>query len=73
MDVKVTKKTKAGDFQTNVKVLEQLESDGVEIASHILLWRQYSKLVPYTSSLAEHADKNDGSIAPLIWQLLLEG
>ena len=60
LDVKVTKKTKAGDFQTNVKVLEQLESEGVEIASHILKWRQYSKLVStYTSSLAEHADDND--------------
>ncbi len=60
LDVKVTKKTKAGDFQTNVKVLEQLESDGVEIASHILKWRQYSKLVStYTSSLAERADAND--------------
>ena len=60
LDVKVTKKTKAGDFQTNVKVLEQLESDGVEIASHILKWRQYSKLVStYTSSLAERADPND--------------
>ena len=60
LDVKVTKKTKAGDFQTNVKVLEQLESDGVEIASHILKWRQYSKLVStYTSSLAERADDND--------------
>ena len=60
LDVKVTKKTKAGDFQTNVKVLEQLESEGIEIASHILKWRQYSKLVStYTSSLAEHADNND--------------
>jgi DNA polymerase-1 len=60
LDVKVTKKTKAGDFQTNVKVLEQLESEGVEIASHILKWRQYSKLVStYTSSLAERADTND--------------
>ena len=35
-------------------------SEGVEIASHILQWRQYSKLVStYTSSLAEHADNND--------------
>ncbi len=60
LDVKVTKKTKAGDFQTNVKVLEQLESEGIEIASHILKWRQYSKLVStYTSSLAERADPND--------------
>jgi len=60
LDLKVTKKTKAGDFQTNVKVLEQLEEEGVEIASHILQWRQYSKLVStYTSSLAEHADARD--------------
>ena len=60
LDLKVTKKTKAGDFQTNVKVLEQLEEEGVEIASHILQWRQYSKLVStYTSSLAEHADAQD--------------
>ena len=60
LDLKVTKKTKAGDFQTNVKVLEQLEEEGVEIASHILQWRQYSKLVStYTSSLAEHADSHN--------------
>ncbi|MDC3146213.1 DNA polymerase I [Alphaproteobacteria bacterium] len=60
LDIKVTKKTKAGDFQTNVKVLEQLESEDVEIASYILQWRQYSKLVStYTSSLADHADKKD--------------
>jgi DNA polymerase-1 len=71
LDVKVTKKTKAGDFQTNVKVLEQLESEGVEIASHILKWRQYSKLVStYTSSLAERADPNDRVHSTLISQLL---
>ena len=60
LDIKVSKKTKAGDFQTNVAVLEQLESEGVEIATHILQWRQYSKLhSTYTSSLADHADNND--------------
>ena len=60
LDINVSKKTKAGDFQTNVAVLEQLESEGVEIATHILQWRQYSKLhSTYTSSLADHADHND--------------
>ncbi len=60
LDINVKKKTKAGDFQTNVAVLEQLESEGVEIATHILQWRQYSKLhSTYTSSLADHADKDD--------------
>jgi len=60
LDINVTKKTKAGDFQTNVSVLEQLEGEGVEIATHILQWRQYSKLhSTYTSSLSDHADKEN--------------
>ena len=60
LEINVSKKTKAGDFQTNVSVLEQLESEGIEIATHILQWRQYSKLhSTYTSSLADHADKGD--------------
>ncbi len=60
LEINVSKKTKAGDYQTNVAVLEQLEGEGVEIATYILQWRQYSKLKStYTSSLSDHADKED--------------
>ena len=38
------KKGKSGNFQTDVKVLEKLKSEKFSVASHILEWRQFSKL-----------------------------
>ncbi|MFL2662478.1 MAG: DNA polymerase I [Alphaproteobacteria bacterium] len=38
------KKGKSGNYQTDVKVLEKLKNEKVEIASLILDWRQFSKL-----------------------------
>ncbi len=38
------KRGKSGNFQTDVKVLEKLKNEKIEIASHILEWRQFSKL-----------------------------
>jgi DNA polymerase-1 len=38
------KKGKSGNYQTDVKVLEKLKNEKVDIASLILDWRQFSKL-----------------------------
>ena len=38
------KKGKSGNYQTDVKVLEKLKNEKIEIASLILDWRQFSKL-----------------------------
>ena len=38
------KKGKSGNYQTDVKILEKLKNEKIEIASLILNWRQFSKL-----------------------------
>ncbi len=38
------KKGKSGNYQTDVKVLEKLKNEKIEIASLVLDWRQFSKL-----------------------------
>ena len=54
-----TKKTKKGNFATNVNVLEDLASKGHEFPKLVLEWRQKSKLKnTYTDSLPEYIDKN---------------
>ncbi|MAK12761.1 MAG: DNA polymerase I [Candidatus Pelagibacter sp.] len=53
-----TKKTKKGNFATNVNVLEELASKGNEFPKLVLEWRQKSKLKnTYTDSLPEFIDK----------------
>lgn len=52
-----TKKTKKGNFATNVNVLEDLASKGHELPKLVLEWRQKSKLKnTYTDSLPEYID-----------------
>ena len=52
-----TKKTKKGNFATNVNVLEDLAGKGHEFPKLILDWRQKSKLKnTYTDTLPEHID-----------------
>ena len=54
-----TKKTKKGNFATNVNVLEDLASKGHEFPKLVLEWRQKSKLKnTYTDTLPEYIDKN---------------
>ena len=58
-----TKKTKKGNFATNVNVLEDLANKGYEFPKLVLEWRQKSKLKnTYTDSLPEYIDKNSKRI-----------
>ena len=54
-----TKKTKKGNFATNVNVLEDLANKGHDFPKLVLEWRQKSKLKnTYTDTLPEFIDKN---------------
>ena len=58
-----TKKTKKGNFATNVNVLEDLANKGYEFPKLVLEWRQKSKLKnTYTDSLPQHIDQNSKRI-----------
>ena len=53
-----TKKTKKGNFATNVNVLEDLAAKGHEFPKLVLEWRQKSKLKnTYTDTLPEYVNK----------------
>ena len=58
-----TKKTKKGNFATNVNVLEDLANKGNEFPKLVLEWRQKSKLKnTYTDSLPEYIDNKSKRI-----------
>ena len=58
-----TKKTKKGNFATNVNVLEELANKGHEFPKLVLEWRQKSKLKnTYTDSLPQYIDSNSERI-----------
>ena len=58
-----TKKTKKGNFATNVNVLEDLANKGHEFPKLVLEWRQKSKLKnTYTDSLPQYIDRNSERI-----------
>jgi DNA polymerase-1 len=60
---KKKKSKKSGSYSTNSEVLEELEIEGVEIASKILHWRHLSKLKgTYTDALIKQVDPQDGRI-----------
>lgn len=60
---KKKKSKKSGTYSTNSEVLEELEAEGVEIASKILSWRHLSKLKnTYTDALIKQVDPLDGRI-----------
>ncbi|MBO0664184.1 DNA polymerase I [Jiella sp. MQZ9-1] len=51
------KKTKSGQWSTDVKVLEELAAEGHELPAKIVDWRQLTKLKgTYTDSLPNHMD-----------------
>ncbi len=57
------KKTKTGDWSTDVKTLEKLADDGTEIAKKILDWRQLAKLKStYTDALQESMLNETGRV-----------
>lgn len=52
------KKTKTGQWSTDVKVLEDLAAEGHELPSRIVEWRQLTKLKgTYTDALPNHMDE----------------
>ncbi len=52
------KKGKSGNYQTDVKVLEKLKSENFNIASLVLEWRQFSKLIStYCQGLLSRENK----------------
>ncbi len=58
-----TKKTKKGNFATNVNVLEDLAEKGHEFPKLVLEWRQKSKLKnTYTDKLPEFINKKTGRV-----------
>ncbi|WP_341808906.1 DNA polymerase I [Wolbachia endosymbiont (group E) of Neria commutata] len=60
---KKKKSKKSGTYSTNSEVLEELEIEGVEIASKILHWRHLSKLKgTYTDALIKQVNSQDGRI-----------
>ncbi|MBP0615501.1 DNA polymerase I [Jiella mangrovi] len=51
------KKTKGGQWSTDVKVLEELAAEGHELPARIVEWRQLTKLKgTYTDALPHHMD-----------------
>ncbi len=58
-----TRKTKKGNFATNVNVLEDLANKGHEFPKLVLEWRQKSKLKnTYTDSLPEYIDQKTNRV-----------
>lgn len=63
MELEGGKKTKSGQWSTDVKVLEKLADDGEEIAQKILDWRGLSKLrSTYTDALQEEINPASGRV-----------
>jgi DNA polymerase I len=57
------KKTKTGDWSTDVKTLEKLADEGTEIAQRVLEWRQLAKLKStYTDALQESMLNETGRV-----------
>jgi len=57
------KRSKAGSFSTGVDTLEDLETAGFTIASKILEWRQFAKLIStYTESLPKFVSTKTGRV-----------
>ncbi len=63
MELKGGKKTKTGQWSTDVKTLEKLAMDGHEIVTKILDWRSLSKLKStYTDALQEQINPETGRV-----------
>ena len=63
MGLKGGKKGKSGQYSTDQSVLEKLDSQGVEMASKVLEWRQLSKLKStYTDALQAQINDKTGRV-----------
>ncbi|MGL9732944.1 MAG: DNA polymerase I [Wolbachia sp.] len=63
MKLNKKKKLKSGSYSITYEVLEELEMEGVEIASKILDWRHLSKMRDtYTDALIKRVDILDGRV-----------
>ena len=63
MGLPAPKKTKTGAYATDAKTLDDLATQGFEIVSHILEWRQMAKLrSTYTESLPLQISKRTGRV-----------
>ncbi len=57
------KKTKTGAYQTGGDILEKLAANGQDIATHVLEWRQLSKLKStYTDALIQQINPETGRV-----------
>ncbi len=63
MGLKGGKKGKSGQYSTDQSVLEKMDSQGVEMASKVLEWRQLSKLKStYTDALQAQINAKTGRV-----------
>ncbi|MBP9792206.1 MAG: DNA polymerase I [Rickettsiales bacterium] len=59
LDLKAGKKSKSGNYSTDVNILESLQIEGHQIADVLLEWRKLYKLkTTYTDSLLKEVDNN---------------
>ena len=58
-----TRKSKTGEYSTDIETLEQLQLQGHTIADFLIKWRQLNKLqTSYTDSLVAQINENTGRI-----------
>jgi DNA polymerase-1 len=63
MGIESGKKTATGAWSTDVRVMEELARDGVELAQKVLDWRQVSKLKStYSDALPLHINPDTGRV-----------
>ncbi|WDM85361.1 DNA polymerase I [Ehrlichia sp. JZT12] len=63
MGIKKGRKLSSGNYSTDAEVLNELATNGIEIADQILKWRHFTKLKStYTDALVKQIDDNSGRV-----------